>query len=202
MSNQENSYLKIKKLIVKSIKEGSEKKEDNLNSSFYWFRYFNYKENPLSFFNSIEQFSEDLSGLFVNREAEIQIISNLFGMYKKIPYNSHIAIIGPKGIGKHTTIKLITNTIKEVFPKIKFEFYNLIDKYDFKNNKSLSEIKMNEYDNSKLDIRIISCIGKNKWVILKRIKKFKENTTLLFSIWDTREFLLKEDLFINKKINF
>ncbi len=202
MNNQNNPLKDIRELIISSVKDSIEHEEALVDVSPFWFRNFFYFEDPLGGFRPEELFTEDLIKLFVNCEAEIKVISGYFGKAKNLPYNLHIAIIGSKGIGKHTTLKIITKIIEESFPEFTFEFYNLEFCYDYKNNKSISQKELNELDNRKLDVRIISCSGKNKYLFLKRIKDYKENTKLTFSIWHTRNYPFNNDILVNREIYF
>ena len=198
--NKENNHLK--ELVITSVKEGIEHEEVLADVSPFWFRYFFYSNDPLNDFNPENPLTSDLIKLFVNREAEIKVISGYFGKIKKLPYNLHIAIIGSKGSGKHTTFKVITKFISESFPDITFEFYNIEFSFDYKANESLSYKEVDSLDNQELDVRIISCSGKNKYLFLKRIKDYKENTKITFSIWHTRDYPFENDMLVNKEIYF
>ncbi len=198
--NKENNHLK--ELVITSVKDGIEHEEVLADVSPFWFRYFFYSKDPLGGLNPENEFIPDLIKLFVNREAEIKVIAGYFGKAKNLPYNLHIAIIGSKGSGKHTTFKIITKFISESFPDIKCEFYNIEFSFDYKANESLSQKEVDSFDNQKLDIRIISCSGKNKYLFLKRIKDYKENTKLTFSIWHTRDYPFENDMLVNKEIYF
>jgi len=187
---------------IPSVKDGIEHEEVIVEDSPLWFRRFSYSENPLDGFNPEKSFTPHLIKLFVNRDSEVKVISGYFGKAKKIPYNIHIAIIGSKGSGKHTTLKIITNYVVEYFPEITFEFYNLEFSFNYKTNESMSQKEVDSLDNQELDVRIISCAGKNKYLFLKRIKNYKENTKLTFSIWHTRDFPLENDILVNREIYF
>ncbi len=202
MENDNNKFPKIKDLVIKAIKEGEEKTDLTTEITPFWYQFFHYKNDPLDTFNSMEPFDKAFIDLFVNRETEIKVISNYIGMAKNIPRNLHIAIIGSIGIGKHTTMKIITNIVKESFPQIKLEFYNHQFTFDYKNNKEITWEEINELDNANVDIRIISCSGKNKWFLIKRIKDFKKNSKLTFSIWHTSEYPKEQDISVNKEIFF
>ena len=126
---------------IPSVKDGIEHEEVIVEDSPLWFRRFSYSENPLDGFNPEKSFTPHLIKLFVNRDSEVKVISGYFGKAKKIPYNIHIAIIGSKGSGKHTTLKIITNYVVEYFPEITFEFYNLEFSFNYKTNESMSQKK-------------------------------------------------------------
>ncbi|MFW9877933.1 MAG: hypothetical protein ACFFG0_33035 [Candidatus Thorarchaeota archaeon] len=202
MLEKNSVFPKIKDLVMDAVKEGIPEKKIFYDTSPNWYQYFHYNNNPLYSFNPYEPFEDHLIELFVNREAEIRLISSYIGSIKTIPYNMHIAIIGSKGIGKHTTLKIICKIIQESFPEISFEYYNLKTGKDFKNNSDLEDFELNKLDKKELDIRFISCSGKNKWLILKRINNYKKKSKILFSIWHTRDFPMQEDLNINKIIYF
>ncbi|MFX1477953.1 MAG: hypothetical protein ACFFCI_07455 [Promethearchaeota archaeon] len=197
---QENNHLKD--LVIKSVKDGIEHEETITDESFLWFRRFSYSEDPLDDFTPERSFTPRLIKLFVNRDSEVKFISGYFGKAKKLPYNIHIAIIGSKGSGKHTTLKIITSYINESFPEISFEFYNLEFSFNYKANESMSQKEVNNLDNKELDVRVVSCSGKNKYLFLKRIKDYKENTKLTFSIWHTRDFPSENDMHVNREIYF
>ena len=125
MPEKNSTFPKIKNLVRNAVKEGISEKKIFYDTSFQWYRYFHYESNPLDSFTPLEPFEDHIIELFIDREAEIRIISSYFGSIKTIPYNMHIAIIGSKGIGKHTTLKIISKIIHESFPDISFEYYNL-----------------------------------------------------------------------------
>ena len=193
---------RIKDLVIKAVKSGRKQKESLFEGSPFWFRYFYYLNDPLNSFNPKVAFTDEVLDLFVNREAEIKVISNYFGKAKKLQYNMHLAIIGSKGIGKHTTLKIITQIVQESFSDITIEFYNHKTSFKYIDEENLSEKQLNALDNKPLDIRIISCTGKNKWLFIKRIQDFKENTKLTISIWHTSEFPFNHNIFINRQIYF
>ena len=167
MPEKNSIFPKIRSLVMDAVKEGISEKKIFYDTSPNWYRYFYYESNPLDSFTPYEPLEDHLIDLFVNREVEIRIISSYFGSIKTIPYNMHIAIIGSKGIGKHTTLKIISKIIQESFPDICFEYYNLKTGKDFKNNSDLDDFEIANLDKQKLDVRLISCSGKNKWLILK-----------------------------------
>lgn len=202
MPEKNSNFPKIRNLVLDAVKEGINEKKIFYDISPNWHQYFHYESNPLDSFTPHEPFEDHLNELFVNREAEIHLISNYFGSIKTIPYNMHIAIIGSKGIGKHTTLKIICKIIQESFPEISFEYYNLKTGKDFKNNSDLEDFELNNLDKQELDIRLISCSGKNKWLVLKRINNYKKKSKILFTIWHTRDFPMNEGLKINKIIYF
>ena len=123
--NDKDTPQNIKKLVIKAVKEGIESEEPTLEVSPFWFHYFHYTRNPFELLDPEEPLIENFSSIFVNRQAEITVLSRYFGEAPKLPYNLHIALIGSKGIGKHITLKVITHIISESFPEITFEFYNL-----------------------------------------------------------------------------
>ncbi len=202
MPEKNSIFPKIRSLVMDAVKEGIPEKKIFYDTSPNWYRYFHYDSNPLNSFTPLDSFEDHLIELFVNREAEIRIISSYFGSIKTIPYNMHIAIIGSKGIGKHTTLKIISKIIQESFPDISFEYYNLKTGKDFKNNSDLDDSEITNLDKQKLDVRLISCSGKNKWLILKRIDDYKKNTKILFTIWHTSDYPIQDNLKINKLIYF
>ncbi|KKK96712.1 hypothetical protein LCGC14_2660020, partial [marine sediment metagenome] len=202
MSKKNLSLPKIKSLVMDAVKEGIPEKKIFYDISPNWYRYFHYESNPLDTFTPQEPLEDDLIELFINREVEMRIISSYFGSIKTIPYNMHIAIIGSKGIGKHTTLKIISKIIQESFPDISFEYYNLKTGKDFKNNSDLDDSELINLDKQELDVRLISCSGKNKWLLLKRIDSYKKNTKILFTIWHTSDYPIQDNLKINKIIYF
>lgn len=202
MSKKNSTLPKIKTLVMDAVKEGIPEKKIFYDVSPNWYHYFHYESNPLDTFTPQEPLEDDLIELFVNREVEMRIISSYFGSIKTIPYNMHIAIIGSKGIGKHTTLKIICKIIQESFPDISFEYYNLKTGKDFKNNSDLDDSELINLDKQELDVRLISCTGKNKWSILKRIDGYKKNTKILFTIWHTSDYPIQDNLKINKIMFF
>lgn len=202
MPEKKSIFPKIRSLVIDAVKEGIPEKKIFYDTSPNWYRYFHYKSNPLDSFTPQEPFENHLIDLFVNREAEIRIISSYFGSIKTLPYNIHIAIIGSKGIGKHTTLKIISKIIQDSFPDISFEYYNLKTGKDFKYNSDLDDSEIKNRDKQKLDVRLISCSGKNKWLILKKIDDYKKNTKMLFTIWHTSDYPIPNNLKINKIIYF
>lgn len=202
MPEKKSIFPKIRSLVMDAVKEGIPEKKIFYDTSPNWYRYFYYESNPLDSFTPHEPLEDHLIDLFVNREVEIRIISSYFGSIKTLPYNMHIAIIGSKGIGKHTTLKIISKIIQESFPDISFEYYNLKTGKDFKNNSNLDNSEITNLDKQKLDVRLISCSGKNKWLILKRIDDYKNNTKILFTIWHTSDYPIQDNLKINKIIYF
>jgi predicted transcriptional regulator len=202
MPEKNSIFPKIRSLVMDAVKEGIPEKKIFYDTSPNWYRYFHYESNPLDSFVPHEPLEDHLIDLFVNREVEIRIISSYFGSIKTLPYNIHIAIIGSKGIGKHTTLKIISKIIQESFPDISFEYYNLKTGKDFKNNSDLDDSEITNLDKQKLDVRLISCSGKNKWLILKRIDDYKKNTKILFTIWHTNDYPIQDNLKINKIIYF
>jgi len=200
--NDHKTSQNIKKLVVDAVKEGIQSEDLVLDSSPFWFRYFNYLQDPLESFTPVSSFTDENIELFVNRQSEIKVLSNYIGKAKNLPFNLHIAVIGSKGIGKHTTLKIITRIIMESFPDISYEFYNLELFYDYKASETLSNKQINEIDTRKVNVRIVSCEGKNKWLFLKRIKDFKKSSNLIISIWNLREYPLEQNLYINRQIFF
>ena len=200
--NSKNKYLKLKDLVVGSVKEGVKDRELSSEAGIYWFQSFGYSQNPLNVLIREENLSNNMVELFVNRSSEIELISRYFGSISKFPNNLHFAIIGSKGNGKHITLKIICSLIQESFPSINFEFYGLETSYDYKRNIQLDSKSITKKDNIDLDVRIISCSGKNKWLFIKRFEKYRRNSKLLISIWNTRDFPLDSDIMLNKKIYF
>ncbi len=202
MTKKKSTLPKLRDIVVEAVKEGVSEDKLLYDTSPNWYRYFLYGSNPLASLNPETGFDVKDLEIFIDREAEIKIISNYFGNASKFPYNMHIAIMGGEGIGKHTTIKIICKFVQESFPKISFEYYNLKSGRDFKNDEDLSEAEIKKLDNLNLDVRIISCSGKNSWLFLKRLNKYKNNSKLLLSIWHTSEYPKSADLKLNKLIYF
>lgn len=202
MYDDKKNSSNIKDLIISSIKKGLEKEDLIRDTSPYWFRYYNYIQNPIDVLNPENRLIQDDLYYFVGRTSEIKVLSNYIGFSQKINDFLHIAIIGAEGIGKHTTLKIISNIISENFSKIRFEFYSY-DGYDYKNSKELSdEMELKEFDDREVDIRIISCRGKLKDFLLNRLNKYHKNTKILFTIWNTSDFHYFKNININKQLFF
>lgn len=202
MTEKKLTLPKIKTLVLDAVKEGISEKKLFYDTSPNWFHYFQYETNPINSLTPQEPLNNHLIDLFVNREAEMRIISNYFGSIKNIPYNIHIAIIGSRGIGKHITMKIISKIIQESFPDISFEFYNIKNGRDYKNDADLDDSEILKLDKKILDVRLISCSGKNKWLIMKRVNDYKKNSRVLFTIWHTSDYPVNNDLKVNKIIYF
>ncbi len=201
MAKKSESYNNIKSLVEESIKEGLKEKDLISAISPYWFRSFHYKNDPLESFNAEIRFTEEKLGLFVNRKAEIKIISRYIGSAKNFTSNLHITIIGSTGCGKHTTFKIICKIVENSFPDIKIEFYSYYG-FNYIKNRELSDDLIFKIDNTELDVRILSCSALTKPFLSKRIKKYKKNTKLLISIWNTCEYSIRSDILVNKEIFF
>jgi len=198
--NTKDSSPEVKDLIINAIKEG---KVDNVKkkvTSLNWYHYYDHSDNPLSLLNPEEEFNEEDLNLFVNRKEEMEIISSYIGQIKKNPDCIHLAIIGASGIGKHTTMKVISSILNENFPEIDFEFYNYQFLYNYKNSEGLSFKDVKKIHNRNVDLRIISCTGKNKWQFLKKMKDFKDNSKVIISIWNTSEYPKEEDILVDREI--
>jgi len=202
MTKNHEEYKKIKEIVSTAIEEGKTRIDIDRETSRDWFRFFNYDFDPLISLNPEEKFGFNDFNLFVNRKAELKVISNYIGAIEKLPFSFHIAIIGPEGIGKHTTMKVICKIISENFAHIKFEFYNPKLKFDFKNGEDLKSKQLEEIEETSLDVRIISCVGKNKSYLINRIKNYRKNSKLIFSIWHVSEYPKNEAILVNKEIFF
>ncbi len=196
------SIPKVKGLVIKAIKEAKIDSSNNKRTFFHWHKFYNYSINPLNLLNPEEDFKDEDLNLFINRENEIKLISGYIGQVNKNLNGIHLAIVGSKGIGKHTSMKIISSILINSFPELYFEFYNYQFLYDFKKSEPISFKEMKKIHNNSLDIRIISCIGKNKWQFLEKIKEFKKNTKLIISIWDISEYPHADEIFVDKEIFF
>ncbi|MFX1257009.1 MAG: hypothetical protein ACFFAN_04060 [Promethearchaeota archaeon] len=201
MNANDNLFPKIKKLIVKSVKEGAKKKELIREPSQSWFHYFNYSQDPLDSFNSEVSTNKNNKDLFIDRLSEIEVISNYFGIIDDIPDSMHIAIVGSYGSGKRTTMNLITHIISTELPEIKVEFYDY-NGFDFKRSDEISEEKLKKLDNTPLDVRILSCDTITSPFFRKRLRKYKKNTRIIFSIWHIKDYMSNQGISINKEIFF
>ncbi|MFX0138242.1 MAG: hypothetical protein ACFFDN_31665 [Candidatus Hodarchaeota archaeon] len=202
MAKRKSSLPDLKGLVVEAVKEGSRQEQEFIDVTPFWFRFFYYIKDPLEGFSAEKYDPKIAMKLFVNRQAEIKLISKYFGQAKNIEFSLHIAIIGSRGSGKKTTFKMISQIISESFPDISYAFYDIEKTYDYKENKQLSEKKLNILDDKRFDVRIISCTGKNKWLFLKRLPDFKKNTKVTFSIWNTRYYSIGDQMHVNKEIYF
>lgn len=199
---QTDSIPKVKEIVIKAIKEAKIDSSNNRRTFLHWHKFYNYSTNPLNLLNPEEEFKDEDLNLIINRENEIKLISGYIGQVNKNLHNVHLAIIGSKGIGKHTAMKIISSILIKSFPDLNFEFYNYQFLYDFKKSGPISFKEMKKIHNSSLDIRIISCIGKNKWQFLEKIKEFKKNSRLIISIWEISEYPQNHELFVDKEIFF
>jgi len=197
-----NSFFKVKDLVLDTINKVKSNEIQKEDLSDNWVSYFRYSENPLQLLDSKEKFDREQLTLFVNREREIELLSKYIGMAKELKNPLHLAIIGSKGIGKRTTLKVISEIIEDSLPEITFEIYDQLGLYDYKKSKSLTLREITELNEKELDIRIYCYAGKNKGLLLQRIHDVKKNTKLTISIWNASEYSTEEDLLIDKKMFF
>ncbi len=198
---KEDSYSKIKSLVEESIEKGIIEKDNLLDPTLFWYHTFHYISDPLNTINNETKFSKDNLEFFINREAEMKIISKYIGNLHNLSSMTHIALIGALGCGKHTTFKAICKIVNDSFPDIKYEFYNYYG-FDFKNNIDLEDDILKKVDDSDLDMRIISCSALTKDFLKKRFKKYNKNTKILFSIWNIGEYSIRSEILVNKEIFF
>jgi hypothetical protein len=170
-----DSFRKVKDLVLDTINKVKSNEIEKEDLSDNWVSYFRYSENPLQLLDPKEKFDREKLTLFVNREREIELLSKYIGMAKELKKPLHLAIIGSKGIGKHTTLKVISEIIQNSLPEINFEFYDQLGLYDYKNGRSLTSREIKELNAKKLDMRIYCYAGKNKGLLLERIHNFKQN---------------------------
>jgi Holliday junction resolvasome RuvABC ATP-dependent DNA helicase subunit len=198
-----NQYKKdnsdLENLIVSSIKEGSEKRFEDLEGIF--------SKNPLSLLNPEEELTEESIDLFVGREAEIKVISQLIGTYKNLEKNIHVALVGSIGCGKRTTMKIITSIIEKTFPDITYEIYDSpksvenkrINVIDFGETGDYAELKtINE---NKVDIQIISCLKEKPNHIIFNINSLND-AKITFSILNIYHYTPKLKEIFDKTIIF
>jgi hypothetical protein len=204
IANEEasNSFFKVKDLVLDTINKVKSNEIQKEDLSDNWVSYFRYSENPLQLLDPKEKFDREQLTLFVNRVREIELLSKYIGMAKELKNPLHLAIIGSKGIGKHTTLKIISEIIENSLPEITFEFYDQLGLYNYKKSRSLTSREITELNAKKLDMRIYCYAGKNKDLLLERIHNFKKNTKLTISVWNASEYSTNEDLLIDKKMFF
>lgn len=201
MNNKKKSYSKYKDLIENAIKEGQQESDFIKETSPYWFRYFHYRNDPVYSFNRNKRITEENLDLFIDRESEIKVISKYIGASNNISPLFHIGLIGSQGCGKHTTLKVIYHIASQNFPEINIEFYDFFGN-DYTNTEPMSDKERKMKDDADLDVRIIYCTAKTHYHLLKRLDKYHENTNLLISVWDVKDYLIDADLSINKEIFF
>ncbi len=196
------SFFKLKDLVLDTINKVKSSEIEREDLSNNWVSYFRYSENPLKLLDPKQKLNENKLNLFVNREREIELLSKYIGMAKELKNPLHLAIIGSKGIGKHTTLKVISEIIQNSLPEITFEFYDQLGLYNYKKSKSLTSREITELNEKELDMRIYCYAGKNKGLLLERIYNFKQNTKLTTSAWNASEYSTDDDLLIDKKMFF
>lgn len=179
----------LENIVVTSLKNGSKEKFETLEKP--------YSQDPLSLLNPKNEFTEDSIELFVGREAEIKVISKIIGTYKNLEKSIHIAIVGSINCGKRTTLKIITNIIKRVFPNISYEYY---DSYDYKRNKEqeleafpteYKDIKYKdgyhtEIEDKEVDIRILPFSETDPFH--EKINISLRKSKITFSLWNIYQF--------------
>jgi hypothetical protein len=202
MENNDKIATSIKDLVQKYVSRGLEDTTPEQEWAPLWYRSFGYHQDPLALLDPEHPYQDTDLKLFVNRSSEVKVLSNYIGKANHLAHNLHFAIIGSQGIGKHTTLKIILKIVKTAFPDITIEFYSHKYQFNFKTNDSMSKEGMMKLDNTPLDVRIISCAGKNPWLFLKRIAEFRENTHLTLSIWNTSELPLQEAISENRRVFF